>query len=39
MPNALEIAEDEAYAIITARRLERANRQEFLDSLSASLNA
>ena len=36
-PNALEIATDEVYAIITARRLERANRVDFLDHLSASL--
>ena len=37
VPNALEIAADEVYAIITARRLERAARQDFLDALSASL--
>lgn len=37
VPNALEIAADELYAIITAKRLERARRVEFLDELSASL--
>lgn len=37
VPNALEIAADELYAIITARRLEKENRIDFLDSLSASL--
>ena len=37
VPNALEIAADEVYAIITARRLEIKNRREFLDRLSASL--
>ncbi len=37
VPNALEIAADELYAIITARRLERRNRIEFLDALTASL--
>lgn len=36
-PNALEIAADEVYAIIVARRLELENRREFLDGLSASL--
>ncbi|MBR1820558.1 MAG: guanylate kinase [Clostridia bacterium] len=39
VPNALEIAVDEVYAIITARRLEMENRREFLDDLSASLKA
>ena len=39
VPNALDIAADEVYAIITARRLERASRQDFLDQLSASLKA
>ena len=39
VPNALEIAADEVYAIITAKRLERENRQAFLDALSASLKA
>ena len=37
VPNALEIAADELYAIITARRLERRNRIDFLDALTASL--
>ena len=37
VPNALEIATDELYSIITAKRLEKANRVEFLDELSASL--
>ena len=37
VPNALEIAADEVYAIIMARRLEIKNRREFLDRLSASL--
>ena len=37
VPNALEIAADELYAIITARRLERRNRIEFLDALTAPL--
>lgn len=36
-PNALEIAADEVYAIITARRLELENKKSFLDDLSASL--
>ncbi len=35
--NALEIAVDELYAIITAKRLEKKNRIGFLDSLSESL--
>ena len=33
----LEIAADELYAIITARRLERKNRLDFLDALTESL--
>lgn len=37
VPNALEIAVDELYSIITAKRLEKSNRVEFLDELSASL--
>ena len=37
VPNALEIAADELYAIITAKRIEKDNRIEFLDELSASL--
>ena len=39
VPNALEIAAEEAYAVISARRLEIGNRKEFLDRLSASLKA
>lgn len=39
VPNALEIAADEVYAVIAARRLEIGNRIEFLDQLSASLKA
>ena len=39
VPNALEIAAEEAYAIISARRLELNNRREFLDRLSESLKA
>ena len=38
-PDALEIAAEEVYAIITARRLELESRRDFLDSLSASLKA
>lgn len=37
VPNALEIAVEELYAIITAKRLEKKNRVDFLDNLSASL--
>jgi len=37
VPNALEIAADELYAIITAKRIEKDNRIAFLDELSASL--
>ena len=37
VPNALEIATDELYAVITAKRIEKANRVEFLDDLTASL--
>ena len=37
VPNALEIAVDELYAIITAKRIEKDNRVEFLDNLSAEL--
>ena len=36
-PNALEIAAEDVYAIITARRLEMENQRAFLDDLSASL--
>lgn len=39
VPDALEIAAEEAYAIIRARRLELANRKDFLDRLSDSLRA
>ena len=39
VPNALEIATEEVYAIIAARRLELENRRDFLDALSASLKA
>lgn len=37
VPGALEIAADEVYAIITARRLELESRRDFLDHLSATL--
>ena len=37
VPNALEIAADEVYAVIAAKRLEIGNRKDFLDHLSASL--
>ena len=37
VPNALEIAADEAYAIIAARRLEIDSRKDFLDHLSETL--
>ncbi len=37
VPNALEIAAEEAYAVIAAKRLEIGNRRDFLDQLSASL--
>ena len=39
VPNALEIAAEEAYAVIVAKRLEIANRIEFLDHLSETLRA
>ena len=39
VPNALEIAAEEAYAVILAKRLELENRKGFLDQLSASLKA
>ena len=39
VPDALEIATDEVYSIIVAKRLELENRREFLDHLSASLRA
>jgi guanylate kinase len=38
-PRALEIAAEEVYAVIVARRLELENRRDFLDALSASLKA
>jgi hypothetical protein len=38
-PRALEIAAEEVYAVIAARRLELENRRDFLDALSASLEA
>lgn len=37
VPNALEIATDELYSIITAKRIEKNNRVEFLDNLTESL--
>ena len=37
VPNALEIAAEEAYAVIAAKRLEIGNRKEFLDHLSETL--
>lgn len=37
VPNALEIAAEEAYAVIRARRLEIGNRKDFLDHLSETL--
>lgn len=39
VPNALEIAAEEAYAIIAAKRLEIGNRVEFLDHLSETLRS
>lgn len=36
-PDALNIAAEEVYAIITARRLERENQMDFLNALTASL--
>jgi len=38
-PRALDIATEEVYAVIAARRLELENRRDFLDELSASLKA
>lgn len=38
-PNALEIAADEVYSIISARRCEKANRCDFLDELTRELRA
>ena len=37
VPNALEIAAEEVYAVILARRLEIGNRKDFLDHLSETL--
>ena len=39
VPNALEIAADEVYSIISAKRCEKANRCAFLDGLTAELRA
>lgn len=38
-PNALEIAADEVYSIISAKRCEKANRCDFLDELTSELRA
>ena len=38
-PNALEIAAEQVYAIITARRRELQSNRAFLDELNRSLNA
>ena len=38
-PDALQIAADQVYAIMTARRLELENQRDFLDGLNASLQA
>ena len=39
VPNALDIAADEVYSIITAKRCEEKNRKGFLDALSSELRA
>ena len=39
VPNALEIAAEEVYAVILARRLEIGNRKDFLDHLSETLRS
>ena len=39
VPNALEVAADEVYAIISAKRCEQAKRKAFLDQLSSDLKA
>ena len=39
VPNALEIAADEVYSIISAKRCEEENRRDFLDALSSELRA
>ena len=38
-PDALEVAAEQVYAIMTARRLELESQRDFLDELSASLKA
>jgi len=38
-PDALEVAAEQVYAIMTARRLEMESQRDFLDELSASLKA
>lgn len=38
-PNALEIAADEVYSIIRAKRCEKENRRDFLDALTRELRA
>ena len=38
-PDALEIAAEQVYAIMTARRLERDSQRDFLDRLNASMKA
>lgn len=38
-PNALEIAADEVYSIIRAKRCEKENRRDFLDTLTSELRA
>ncbi len=37
VPNALDIATDELYSVITAKRIEKNNRRDFLDALTESL--
>ncbi len=39
VPNALELAAEQVYAIITAKRLEECRHRDFLDNLSAELRA
>ena len=39
VPTALEIASDEVYSIINAKRCEKANRCDFLDALTRELRA
>ena len=38
-PDALEVAAEQVYAIMTARRLETDSQRDFLDGLNASLQA